>query len=171
MGRDKALVEVDGIAMAKRVAIALEDGDVDPVVCVGGDQAALEALDLEWIPDAHPGEGPLGGFLTALEWGEDTPWDAVVLSACDLPFLDGETVENLLLGLIGAPLARPAAGPGGQPPLLIAANVAEVLPVVRDLFAGGERSFRWLGARLPVSTVHPIDPQRLRDVDRPEDLP
>ena len=92
------------------------------------------------------------------------------MSACDHPWLDGETVENLLFGLIKAPLARPATGPDGRAPLFFAANVAEVLPVVRDLFASGERSLRWLGTRFPVGTVHPIDPRRLRDVDTPDDL-
>ena len=101
----------------------------------------------------------------------DGLWDTVVVSACDHPWLDGETVENLLFGLIKAPLARPATGPDGRAPLFFAANVAEVLPVVRDLFDGGERSMRWLGARLPVGTVHPIDLDRLRDVDTPDDLP
>ena len=101
--------------------------------------------------DDHPDEGPLGGFLTALEWADDGYgyWDTVVVSACDHPWLDGETVENLLFGLIKAPLARPATGPDGRAPLFFAANVAEVLPVVTDLFASGERSMRWLGTRLP----------------------
>ena len=170
MGRDKALIEVEGVPMAKRVAAALAAGGADPALCVGGDQDALEALGLEWIPDDHPGEGPLGGFLTALAWAEGGFWDTVVVSACDHPWLDGETVENLLFGLIKAPLARPATGPDGRAPLFFAANVAEVLPVVRDLFASGERSMRWLGARFPVGTVHPIDPDRLRDVDTPDDL-
>jgi molybdopterin-guanine dinucleotide biosynthesis protein A len=170
MGRDKALIEVDGVPMAKRVAGALTDGGADPVLCIGGDQEALEAIGLEWIPDDHPGEGPLGGFLTALEFAAGSYWDTVVVSACDHPWLDGETVENLLFGLIKAPLARPATGPDGRAPLFFAANVAEVLPVVRDLFAGGERSLRWLGTRFPVGTVHPIDPDRLRDVDTPDDL-
>jgi molybdopterin-guanine dinucleotide biosynthesis protein A len=171
MGRDKALLEVDGVPMAKRVADALADGGLHTVLCVGGDEQGLEALGLDWIADDHPGEGPLGGFLTALEWAEGGPWDAVVVSACDHPWLDGETVESLLFGLLRAPLARPPIDLEGQAPLFFAANVAEVLPVVRDLFAAGERSMRWLGARLPVGTVHPIDPRRLRDVDTPDDLP
>ena len=170
MGRDKALIEIDGVPMAQRVASALTDGGADPVLCIGGDQDALEAIGLECIPDDHPGEGPLGGFLTALKFAEGSYWDTVVVSACDHPWLDGETVENLLLGLIKAPLARPATGPDGRAPLFFAANVAEVLPVVRDLFANGERSLRWLGTRFPVGTVHPIDPDRLRDVDAPDDL-
>ena len=111
MGRDKALIEVDGVPMARRVADALEEGRADPVLCIGGDQAALEALGLEFLADDRPGEGPLGGLLTALEWAEGMPWDAVVVSACDHPWLDGEPVEQLLYGLNSAPLARPATGP------------------------------------------------------------
>jgi molybdenum cofactor guanylyltransferase len=171
MGRDKALIEVEGVEMALRVSYAFEDAGIDPVLCIGGDQTRLEDLGLDWVADNYPGEGPLGGFLTALEWNRYGNWDTVVVSACDHPWLDGETVESLLFGLLKAPLARPATGPDGRAPLFFAANVKEVLPVVKDLFDAGERSMRWLGARLPVGTVHPIDLDRLRDVDTPDDLP
>ena len=172
MGRDKALIEVDGVPMAQRVAGALADGGADPVLCVGGDQDALEALGLESDPRRPPGRGAArrAPHRAGVRPRADS-WDTVVVSACDHPWLDGETVENLLFGLIKAPLARPATGPDGRAPLFFAANVAEVLPVVRDLFASGERSLRWLGTRFPVGTVHPIDPDRLRDVDTPDDLP
>ena len=39
MGTDKALVEVDGVPMAERVAGALHAGGCAPVVFVGGDGA------------------------------------------------------------------------------------------------------------------------------------
>ena len=44
MGTDKAFVEVGGVAMAARVAAALDAAGCDPVVLVGGDGAALAPL-------------------------------------------------------------------------------------------------------------------------------
>ena len=37
MGRDKALLRVDGVPMAVRVATALRAGGADPVAAIGGD--------------------------------------------------------------------------------------------------------------------------------------
>ena len=37
MGRDKATLEIDGVAMATRVAGALTDAGAAEVFCVGGD--------------------------------------------------------------------------------------------------------------------------------------
>ena len=44
MGQDKATLPVDGVPMAARVAGALRRAGAEPVLAVGGDQTALEAL-------------------------------------------------------------------------------------------------------------------------------
>ena len=65
MGRDKALVELpDGGLLAQVAGRALTGAGARPVVAVGG-SARLTAAGLEVIADHHPGEGPLGGLLTA----------------------------------------------------------------------------------------------------------
>jgi molybdopterin-guanine dinucleotide biosynthesis protein A len=172
MGSDKALLEVDGVPMAKRVADALAEGGCEDVVCVGGDQAGLEALGLQTTPDRHPGEGPLGGVLTALEHAEWAQHDFAVISACDHPWLTDEAVGDLITGvMVGGELAQAGTADGERPPLFFAARVDPTLGVVRDLFASGERSLRWFGARLRVFYVNTIPPEVLRDVDSPDDLP
>jgi molybdopterin-guanine dinucleotide biosynthesis protein A len=172
MGTDKALLEVDGVAMARRVAEALVEGGCEDVVCIGGDQAALERLGLQTRPDIHPGEGPLGGVLTALEDAEWAQHQYAVISACDHPWLTGEAVEDLITGvLVGGELAQAGAADGERPPLFFAAQVQPTLGIVRDLFAAGERSLRWFGARLRLFYVNTIPPEVLRDVDSPDDLP
>jgi molybdopterin-guanine dinucleotide biosynthesis protein A len=67
MGVDKALVEVDGVAMAGRVAAALARGGCDPVVCQGGDAQTLAVLELPVLPDSRPGGGPVAAILDALD--------------------------------------------------------------------------------------------------------
>lgn len=90
MGRDKALIRWAGEPLAARVAGALTDGGCAPVIVVGGDRVALAAATgLDVVADRWPGEGPLGGVLTALgHVGTD-----MVVAACDLPRLDGATVR------------------------------------------------------------------------------
>ena len=51
--------------MAVRVARALAAAGAEPVLAIGGDGDALERLGMAWQPDRFPGEGPLGGLLTA----------------------------------------------------------------------------------------------------------
>src|SRR5690606_29827571 len=68
MGRDKALIEIDGRAMAVIVAATLVEAGCEPVVAVGGDAEQLTGLGLAFVPDVEPGAGPLGGVVGALEW-------------------------------------------------------------------------------------------------------
>ncbi|TML12241.1 MAG: hypothetical protein E6G39_12150 [Actinobacteria bacterium] len=66
MGRDKALIEVAGEPLVQRVARALTAAGAERVVVIGGDRRRIEALGLEVVADRFPGEGPLGGVLTAM---------------------------------------------------------------------------------------------------------
>jgi molybdenum cofactor guanylyltransferase len=99
MGRDKALVEVDGVALARRVADALRAGGCPSVLAIGGDAAALAALGLEPVPDRWPGEGPLGGLATALAATSAVGGDRLVLAPCDLLHPSPVAVAALLDGL------------------------------------------------------------------------
>src|SRR5205823_7736929 len=96
MGRDKALLRVDGEAMAVRTAHALHDAGAVEVACVGGDLPALRVLGLVAFDDEHPDAGPLGGVLTALAW---TAEPITVVTPCDLlvpsPQVFGDLVDAL----------------------------------------------------------------------------
>lgn len=105
MGEPKALVEVDGVPMALRVAAALKAAGATEVVLVGGDPSWAAMLGLKQVPDRWPGEGPLGGLATALldvpaacgAGAPRNPADVTVLvAACDQPWLDGPSIQLLL---------------------------------------------------------------------------
>ena len=66
MGRDKALLLVEGVPMAQRVAEALRAAGATEVLAIGGDAPALTALGLHLRPDDRPGDGPLPATITAL---------------------------------------------------------------------------------------------------------
>ncbi|MFZ9628716.1 MAG: molybdenum cofactor guanylyltransferase, partial [Ilumatobacteraceae bacterium] len=93
MGSPKPLVEWHGVAMARRVADVLVAAGCEPVRCVGGDAAALADLGLDTVTDLMPGEGPLGGVLTALR---SSGVDAVLVVSCDIPMLTAQTAARLL---------------------------------------------------------------------------
>jgi molybdopterin-guanine dinucleotide biosynthesis protein A len=91
MGRDKALLELEGVALVVRTARLVESAARRCAIV--GDTVRLEGLELEVIEDDLPGAGPLGGLATALSASE-AEWNLVV--ACDLPYLTREWLEFLI---------------------------------------------------------------------------
>ncbi len=167
MGTDKALIEVDGVPLARRVANALRAAGADPVIAVGGDLEALERAGPDAsCPDRHPGEGPLGGILTALA---ATTEDVVVVLACDLPAADADTIRAVALALGDADVAAPWHD--GRHELLHAAYHRRAEPVLRAAFDAGERAPHRAVADLVTwwgSTASPADgPRRRRHPRRP----
>jgi molybdenum cofactor guanylyltransferase len=172
MGRPKAMVQVAGVPMAQRVADALAGGGCAPVVIIGDDGSGVDALGLRLVPDLWPGQGPLGGIITALRAvGGD-----VIVAACDLPGLDAATVTAVLEAG-----AHPPGGDDVPSGVEVAVAVDSrghaalarwnigVLSRLDDLFARGERS---LGVALDVLGARrvPCDPAALRNVNRPSEL-
>ncbi len=170
MGTDKALLEIDGVPMVARVRDALLlAGARAPVVALGGDAAALGALDLVVVPDEEPGAGPLAAIAAALR-RSDLP--VVLVVACDLvaphPAALLRTVDALAQGS-GAHVAVPVVD--GRPQWAHAAWSVDAGPLLDAALAAGEHAI-WRGAaRLRVIEVDGIDPAALRDADDPGDLP
>lgn len=164
MGRDKAFVEVDGVAMVARVAAALSAGGCQRVFAVGGDQHALEAMGIEFVADLHPGEGPVGGVITALN---ACAAPAVVVVACDLPYLTAATV-SALVGAAGGEQVVVAVTDRVQP--MCALWSQRALRVLRREFDAGERRLIAALGQLEIRQI-PANPQDLANVNALDDLP
>ncbi len=168
MGTDKAVVEVDGVAMAERVASTLEAAGCRPVVLVGGDVALLERFGRPTIADGWPGEGPLGGVLTALE---AVGSDGVVVVACDLPWLDVDTVRAVVgAGVAAAPPVDVAVATTGRLEPALAWWSGRALGRVTDIWAEGVRAIHEAIGRLTAVRVE-VDPATLHNVNTAADLP
>ncbi len=135
MGRDKALLLVAGVPMATRVAHAMRDAGATAVFAVGGNAEALRPLGLRVVPDEAPHEGPLAGIIAALKGASD---EIVVVSACDMPWIDAARVAAVVHGIGGADVAVGAANGYWQP--LHAAWRRAVLERLEPAFSDGERS-------------------------------
>jgi molybdopterin-guanine dinucleotide biosynthesis protein A len=85
MGRNKALLEIDGEALILRAAKVVDEVAGRPTVI--GPKAMFAGFGLECVEDDWPGAGPLGGIATALR-ATGAEWNLVV--ACDLPYLTRE---------------------------------------------------------------------------------
>jgi molybdopterin-guanine dinucleotide biosynthesis protein A len=173
MGTDKALLEVDGRPMAATVAAALRAGGADDVCCIGGDLIGLVTLGLAVVADDQPGGGPLTAIATALREADRRGADLVVVAACDLPKLTGDTVAAVVSALLDRSAETAWAAPvlpDGSVPLLLALRVAEARERVSELLAAGRRAVRDLRDGTAGVLVPGLSAASLADADRPDDL-
>ncbi|HMJ77824.1 MAG TPA: molybdenum cofactor guanylyltransferase [Iamia sp.] len=172
MGRDKALVPIEGVALARRVADALVAGGCARVLAVGGDATRLAALGLEPVPDRWPGEGPLGGLATAL--GAADEGDVLVLAPCDLLHPSPAAVATLLGALAAPEVDAVSVRVGDRVQWLPSAwrVTARRAAQVADLVDGGDRRLDAVAA-LVGAGVRTVDlaPHEVADADTPADLP
>lgn len=171
MGQDKSLLKVHGVALAALVAAALSDAGASEVIAVGGDIASLASLGGidRAVPDLHPGEGPLGGVLTAFECALD---DVVVILACDTPQVGASTPTALVAGLSSDPQVAVsyAVVDDRIQPLTAAWRRSLAWELLQAAFDQGVRAPRSVLGALTVSEVRTIAPEAVEDVDHPEDL-
>jgi molybdopterin-guanine dinucleotide biosynthesis protein A len=171
MGRTKALIELDGVPMARRVADALTLAGCGSVIAYGGDPVELEPLGMPVLADRHPGSGPLGGVLGALELfvESDLHIDGVFVVACDLPALRGED----LAGMVDAARRHRDVD-------VVVARAAQIEPTcaiwrpratdrLREIFDSGERALHRAIEQLQSCAVE-IDPGAVRNINTPDDL-
>ena len=89
-GRDKALAEVGGTSMLERMIELLQRvAKQTKIVAVPG---KYTAFGVENVEDRWPGQGPLGGIITALDDAAKCTarheWNLIV--SCDMPYLTRE---------------------------------------------------------------------------------
>ena len=83
MGTDKAALRRAGLTLARRATDDLAAQGLAPVALVGSSGAGDLGLapGIAAVADRYPGEGPLGGIITALRWSP-AAWCVVV--PCDV---------------------------------------------------------------------------------------
>ncbi len=96
-GSDKALAKLSGRTALARTIELLRDCGVREVIIVG-ERTKYGKFGAGCIEDKWPGEGPLGGIITALRRsGVDKygyRWNLIV--SCDMPFLSREWLAYLI---------------------------------------------------------------------------
>jgi molybdopterin-guanine dinucleotide biosynthesis protein A len=97
-GRDKALVRFGAIPLLQEI-VQLAQTCTSEVAVVAGAQKYVDLVgEFEIIEDRWPGEGPLGGIITALQHTAATDrsaeWNLIL--SCDMPFLTAEWLQFLV---------------------------------------------------------------------------
>lgn len=169
MGQDKAMLLVDGVPMAVRVADALRAAGATEVWAVGGDPDALGRLGLEVVGDERPGEGPFPATITALRHAGQA---VVVVLSCDLLRPSPVAVKAVVAALQDAAPEVLAAVPvvGGHHQWTHAAWRAGARTALEAAHATGARSLRRAGGTFQLVEVHGLDPAQVADADTPAEL-
>lgn len=167
MGTDKALVVVDGAAMGARMAATLRLAGCDPVVFVGGDPARLAALGADVVDDVAPGEGPLGGVVTALDRFAHTAGHVVIVS-CDMPFLTAADLAPLVARAAAADVDV-VVGRSSRLQPLCAVWSTTASDRVRAAFGRGTRSIHGVLDELDTEDVR-VSMEAVRNINTLDDL-
>ncbi len=123
---------------------------------------------LPQIHDTFLGLGPLGGILSALR---AHPGTAFLVVACDLPFLDAETLRALRSGRDPLRVATAFAGPqNGLPEPLCAIYEPRAYARGLQLLGQGVDCPRKLILNSSTVLLTPPDTRALRNVNDPEEL-
>lgn len=159
MGRDKALLELDGRSLVARAVDCLGEHLSEVVVVSArlGDHAQPRAPE---IADRFQDKGPLGGVHAALDHAGGR---AVLVLACDLPRVAGELIGFVLeraqpLSTEGAPAGVLAVELAGRvQPLCAVYSAACLAPMEQRLRAGQLRTLDFAAA-VGLTTV-PLTPE------------
>jgi molybdenum cofactor guanylyltransferase len=159
MGRDKARLPFRGADLVSVVASA--------VTRAAGSATLIGHPVLPSVPDRYPGEGPLGGILTALHHSKS---DCCLIVACDLPEIDAA----FLTGLVERATQVPGSailpyGPDGLPQPLCAVYPGSALRVMEAHFAAGIRKVTAALAGVAVEPLRVAELSIFQNVNTPED--
>jgi molybdopterin-guanine dinucleotide biosynthesis protein A len=91
-GKNKALVEIDGVPLIKRVMRVMEPIFFPSVVLITNTPKTYAFLNVPMFEDRIKGLGPLGGILTGLKVISE---NAGFFVACDMPFLNSGLIRYL----------------------------------------------------------------------------
>ncbi len=166
LDKSKLVIDDDEIG-AHTVVVALLAGAAE-VLAIGGNPEILSDQGWRCVADRWPGEGPLGGIVTALE---SASTDLVVVVGCDQPDLTPEG----LLGLVEALSENPSldAVLTEVDGFVLATHSVwrrRARTPLMAAFESGDRSVKRALSSLRTESLPPLDAEALRDIDTPSDL-
>ncbi|MFB4321738.1 molybdenum cofactor guanylyltransferase [Priestia sp. BR_2] len=166
MGRNKALLPMEGMSLIERTVHAL-DKVSGRVILSANDPEPYQFLGLECVPDLYVGQGPMAGLHAALKSSRST-WNLV--AACDMPYIHERFLQGLL-DLANKQDTAEAVIPvveGRMHPLLAAYRRETAESLERRLIRGQLRMVEWVQELNAVfaneeelAEVTGLDPRRI----------
>jgi len=163
-GADKALVQFEGkTLLARTVELVASVCDETKIVATAGKYVDVPAAILA---DQWPGQGPLGGIVTALHYtnerlnvsggkqdAEGEPRNYALILSCDMPFLTRDWLAYLCDRAIksAAQVIVPQSENGLEP--LCACWRADAAATIQAAFDGGIRKVTEAMKRVPMEVL------------------
>ena len=103
MGRDKALIEIDGLPMITRVVNALVEAGKEPIRIAVANPEKMEAYatvidpnyDIEWVLDSVQYAGPVDAIIENLNDPFALKEEFIQLATIDVPWINAEVFASL----------------------------------------------------------------------------
>jgi molybdopterin-guanine dinucleotide biosynthesis protein A len=165
MGRDKALVQLDGRTLLDWALDRWRDFGPLQLSVGAGARTVLAPEGIPAVADVYPRRGPLGGLHAGLTACRT---DLLLLTAVDSPFVTPEMAEGLLNGLGGADACVYTLD--GRPQPLFGLYRTRCLPVAQALLEAGENKMRLLLEQVDTVYLPARDPAPFRNLNTPEEL-
>ena len=172
MGRNKATVLVDGVAMIVRVAHALRDAGCRPIIIAVRDmfqrQEVLAVLnhltDVECVLDTILERGARSGLTSALKICQEMGVERLQLAPCDVPWINSQVFERLREG------SEDVVMPKGKrlQPLLSLVKVDSVLSALERF--SSDLSLKDVMRGVPYMTVNFDENGGFRNINSQNDL-
>ncbi|MDD8027434.1 MAG: molybdenum cofactor guanylyltransferase [Acidobacteriota bacterium] len=164
MGRDKALLDLDGQPLIERIAARVSEL-FDEVIIGAGRADDYAFLKRPVVPDREPGQGPLMGIASCLGRVSN---ELAFVTACDIPSPDLRFAAGLLEQAEGFDMVLPQSGPDTFETLFAVYRKSAAGPAFEILAAGG-RSILDLLDRIRVRIVPLPETVRLDNINTIED--
>jgi len=147
-GRDKALLTLHGESLLEILARTLRS-HFDDVFFVSDVRDKFHGVDIPYLVDEIPGQGPLGGIYTGLGVCRG---DYCFVTACDTPFLGGDVIQALRNEIQGEDVIVPRYQGLVEP--LVGFYACRCRDGIRDVLQSGERQTRALLTKFRVRQVN-----------------
>jgi molybdopterin-guanine dinucleotide biosynthesis protein A len=162
MGRDKALLPLDGSTMAEKIASTVRAA-AGSVTLIGPIHKYAH-LGLPLVPDEIENCGPIGGLYTALRV-TNADWNLIV--ACDMPDVTEAFLNGLLEGAEASHADCVVPETAGQLDPLCAVYHRRLLPAVESAIQRKMLKMQDFVSTLRVSRWPVSDPRPLQNVNTP----
>jgi molybdenum cofactor guanylyltransferase len=166
MQRDKATLSYQGRHQLDRAMDLLGSGVAEAYVSVRPDQRAdPDRARYPQVVDAHTGLGPIAGIAAAQILKPDAAW---LVLACDLPYLDSDTLEHLRRHRDPARVATAyRSSHDGLPEPLCAIFEPRSAAQIREYIAAGKSCPRKFLIQSDVQLLDQPEPRALDNINTP----
>lgn len=146
---------INGKAMGQMIADTMRSSGIEEVLVVGGSQTTAYALGCSFVADLHPGEGPLGGLITAMR---AVTAEILCVLPCDVPLVKSARIQQLVAALADFRINDASVLKSNREHWLCSSwRVSRCLPTLEKRFLDGERAIHRAANSLVIQQVSATD--------------